>query len=179
MAAGDIYKGTHSGWYSISDECFYSPTQVKEAEDGKVYAIETGNEVFWEEEENWKFRLGAFKEKLSEWAGRHGGRSDSSDFQAKRCQNRGTALMVLAVQPEAYQNDILRQLPTLEDLSVSRPASRVKWGVPVPSDPEQTIYVWVDALINYITVLGYPGEIKGWPADVHVVGKDIIRYVKP
>lgn len=82
-----------------------------------------------------------------------------------------------AVQPSQYQTDVLRQFPTLEDLSVSRPASRVKWGVPVPSDPEQTIYVWVDALINYITVLGYPAEdgLTGWPADVHLVGKDITR----
>ena len=74
---------------------------------------------------------------------------------------------------------MLAQLDTLEDLSVSRPASRVKWGVPVPGDSDQTIYVWVDALVNYATVVGYPGEMDGWPADVHVVGKDIIRSVHP
>ena len=62
-----------------------------------------------------------------------------------------------------------------EDLSVSRPASRVRWGVPVPNDPEQTIYVWVDALVNYLTSLGYPSETSGWPVDMHVVGKDIVR----
>jgi hypothetical protein len=79
--------------------------------------------------------------------------------------------------PEKYRREVLAQLDTLEDLSVSRPASRVKWGVPVPGDSEQTIYVWVDALVNYATVVGYPGEMDGWPADIHVVGKDIIRYV--
>lgn len=62
------------------------------------------------------------------------------------------------------------------ELSISRPASRVRWGVPVPGDPDQTIYVWVDALINYLTVAGFPGEMKAWPADMHVVGKDIIRF---
>jgi methionyl-tRNA synthetase len=63
----------------------------------------------------------------------------------------------------------------MEDLSISRPASRVKWGVPVPGDPSQTIYVWVDALINYLTVAGYPDNHAAWPADMHIVGKDIIR----
>jgi methionyl-tRNA synthetase len=73
VSAGDIYKGTHSGWYSVSDECFYSPTQTTKGEDGRVYATETGNEVVWEEEENWKFRLGAFRERLTTWASREGG----------------------------------------------------------------------------------------------------------
>lgn len=89
------------------------------------------------------------------------------------------SLRLQAVWPETYRQTLLKQLDTLEDLSISRPKSRVKWGVPVPNDPEQTIYVWVDALINYITVLGYPGEMdgRGWPADVQVVGKDIIKQV--
>lgn len=72
---------------------------------------------------------------------------------------------------------ISAQIATCEDLSISRPKSRVRWGVPVPGDPDQTVYVWVDALINYITVLGYPQHLHGWPVDVHVVGKDIIRWV--
>lgn len=71
---------------------------------------------------------------------------------------------------------IARQVDGMGELSISRPASRVKWGVPVPGDPDQTIYVWVDALINYLTVAGFPGEMKAWPADMHVVGKDIIRF---
>jgi len=74
---------------------------------------------------------------------------------------------------------IAAQIETAEELSISRPMSRVKWGVPVPGDPEQTIYVWVDALINYITVLGYPASLNGWPADVHVVGKDIVKFARP
>lgn len=82
-----------------------------------------------------------------------------------------------AVHPETMRRHVAESIKTSEDLSVSRPRSRVQWGVPVPGDPEQTMYVWVDALVNYLTVLGYPESTKGWPADVHVVGKDIIRYV--
>ncbi|RSH81542.1 methionyl-tRNA synthetase [Saitozyma podzolica] len=152
VTSGDIYKGTHSGWYSISDESFFAASQVGE-KDGKMISIETGNEVVWEEEVNWKFRLGAFKDRLLAWAG------DPK-----------------SVQPNSYRQDILRQIQNLEDLSISRPLSRVRWGVPVPGDPEQVIYVWVDALINYITVLGYPESLEGWPADAHIVGKDIIKF---
>ncbi|KIR33577.1 methionine-tRNA ligase [Cryptococcus deuterogattii MMRL2647] len=159
VESGDIYKGTHSGWYSISDESFYAASQVtKRPEDGKMIAIETGNEVIWEEETNWKFRLGKHKEFLEKWLSQPE-----------------------SVHPNTVRLDLLRQTSSLEDLSVSRPSSRVKWAIPVPGDPEQSIYVWVDALINYITVLGYPdwqgkGERVGWPADVHVVGKDIIKF---
>lgn len=77
--------------------------------------------------------------------------------------------------PYSYRQTLLRSLDTLEDLSVSRPRSRVSWGVPVPDDPEQTIYVWVDALVNYLTVLGYPAETPGWPCDIQVIGKDIVK----
>lgn len=73
---------------------------------------------------------------------------------------------------------MIRQLDTIEDLSVSRPRSRVQWGVPVPNDTDQTIYVWVDALVNYLTVLGYPSNsIPGWPCDIQVIGKDIVKSV--
>lgn len=71
---------------------------------------------------------------------------------------------------------IARQVDGMGELSISRPASRVRWGVPVPGDASQTIYVWVDALINYLTVAGFPGPMRAWPADVHVVGKDIVRF---
>lgn len=81
-----------------------------------------------------------------------------------------------AVHPPLYHADIVRQAETATELSISRPANRVKWGVPVPGDPSQTIYVWVDALINYITVAGYPAAHPAWPADMHIVGKDIIRF---
>ena len=73
------------------------------------------------------------------------------------------------------QSYVIGNMENLDDLAISRPRNRVKWGVPVPRDPDQTIYVWVDALINYLTVLGYPNTSDGWPADIHVVGKDIIR----
>ncbi|KAK4687827.1 methionyl-tRNA synthetase, partial [Tremellales sp. Uapishka_1] len=152
IKSGDIYKSTHSGWYAVSDECFYSASQVME-KDGKMVSLETGAEVVWEEEMNWKFKLGNHRKKLKKWLAN-----------------------VESVHPHAVRHDILRQIPNLEDLSISRPRSRVRWGVPVPDDPEQTIYVWVDALINYLTVLGYPRKTEGWPADIQVVGKDIIRF---
>ena len=91
-------------------------------------------------------------------------------------------MLIIAVEPESQRLALLRSLDSLEDLSVSRPTTRVKWGVPVPNDPDQTIYVWVDALVNYLTVLGYPWpegqspHIAGWPADVQVVGKDIVKF---
>ncbi|KAL7423543.1 methionyl-tRNA synthetase [Cryptotrichosporon argae] len=152
VASGDIYKGSHEGWYSVSDECFYSATQVTER-DGKTVAIETGNEVVWEVEENWKFRLSNRREGLERWLSRPE-----------------------SVWPESHRRDLLRQAADMQDLSISRPTSRLHWGVPVPGDASQTIYVWVDALVNYITVAGYPGEMRAWPADVHVVGKDIVRF---
>lgn len=162
-----MYKGTHSGWYSISDECFYSQTQVKKEEGSeKMVAIETGNEVIWEEEENWKFRLPKYREKLLEWIDRPEG--ESSGFWTR-------AVLISAVYPATMRGFVISQMETAEDLSISRPKSRVRWGVPVPGDDTQTIYVWVDALINYLTVLGYPETDNGWPADVHVVGKDIVK----
>lgn len=99
--------------------------------------------------------------------------------------------MAIAVHPPSTRTNLLKTLHSeaLQDLSISRPRSRLSWGVPVPGDPEHTIYVWVDALTNYLTVLGYPwkgeegsetlsvGKKHGWPADAHVVGKDIVRSV--
>ncbi|WVW83676.1 methionine-tRNA ligase [Kwoniella bestiolae CBS 10118] len=150
---GDIYKGTHSGWYSISDESFYAASQVAKREDGVMIALESGNEVIWEEETNWKFKLTAYKGFLTEWL---------SNPES--------------VHPPSVRQHLLSQIHNLEDLSVSRPKSRVKWGIPVPNDPDQSIYVWVDALINYLTVTGYPAQTDGWPADVQVVGKDITKF---
>lgn len=75
MASGSVYKGTHEGWYSVSDECFYSEQQIEKADDGKMIATETGNEVVWSEEENWKFRLGDYKDQLREWLQRDEGES--------------------------------------------------------------------------------------------------------
>lgn len=123
-------------------------------------AMESGSSVEWTEEENYKFRLSAFQDRLVAWLSEDG-----------------------VVHPPWLREELLNTLKTtpLPDLSISRPRSRLSWGIPVPGDEQHTIYVWVDALTNYLTVLGYPwaagqGRDSGWPADVHVVGKDIVRY---
>ncbi|BEI89096.1 uncharacterized protein CcaverHIS019_0204580 [Cutaneotrichosporon cavernicola] len=152
VASGNIYKGTHEGWYSVSDESFFSAKQVEER-DGVMIATETGNEVTWETEENWKFRLDAYKPQLEAWLANPE-----------------------SVTPAHYHTAIMKEVEAAGELSISRPSSRVKWGVPVPGDESQTIYVWVDALINYLTVAGYPNAHDAWPADMHVVGQDIIRF---
>lgn len=93
-----------------------------------------------------------------------------------------TKCYLIAVQPKARYNEVMSYLTanTIGDLSISRPQARLDWGIPVPDDPSHTIYVWVDALLNYLTATGYPvpNEPNIWPADVHVVGKDIIRCVR-
>ena len=190
---GFIYKGKHEGWYSVTDECFYKESQIEERLDDKGEAIkvskETGSSVEWESEENYMFRLSKFQPFLL-------------DYYTTFPQ---------AVVPENYYKDVLSFVSQpLEDLSISRPRSRLHWGIPVPGDESQTVYVWFDALINYLTATGYPwpekrvavsetatplptlvgepsekkhnddeelGNLRSaWPADVHVIGKDIVRY---
>ncbi|KAI0832835.1 tRNA synthetases class I (M)-domain-containing protein [Trametes gibbosa] len=164
-ARGLIYKGRHEGWYSISDETFYPSTQVSRQEkDGVEYYISTtsGSRVEWQEEENYKFRLSAFQSSLI------------GHFSANP----------EAIQPSQFHADIMNSLKEpLEDLSVSRKRSRLSWGIPVPNDPEHTIYVWIDALATYLSSVEYPwsatagdGTSEGWPPDVQVIGKDIIRF---
>ncbi|KAB5594508.1 Methionyl-tRNA synthetase [Ceratobasidium theobromae] len=154
---GYIYKGTHSGWYSVSDECFYPESQVtkfKDPQTGERYMAqiskETGQRVEWSEEENYKFKLSSFRRPL------------------------------ITIRPEPYYHFVLNSLindeSATQDLSVSRPRSRLEWGIQVPGDSEHTIYVWLDALVNYLTVAGYPDNTTAWPADVSVIGKDIIRF---
>jgi len=163
---GFIYKGTHSGWYSVVDEAFYTQTQVKQSEeDSKVMvSIETGNVVEWTEEENFKFRLSLFEEPIRAWLKDHSAR---------------------IVPYTRYQATLQELDEGLQDLSISRPKSRLQWGIEVPNDSDQTMYVWFDALLNYVTVSGYPwngakageDEVLGsWPADTQIVGKDIIRF---
>ncbi|PWN49843.1 hypothetical protein IE53DRAFT_387914 [Violaceomyces palustris] len=167
VRSGHIYKGKHSGWYSVSDEAFFPESQVREVTDlktGESYmeSIETGSRLEWSEEENYKFRLAEFRERLIDWL--------EKDTKA--------------IQPAKRHAEVLSELKSgLSDLSVSRPSSRLSWGIPVPDDPGHSIYVWVDALTNYLTVSGYPWKEdfgsesnRCWPADVHVVGKDIIRF---
>lgn len=164
VATGNVYKGTHEGWYSVSDESFFSAKQVEERE-GKMVATETGNEVTWETEENWKFRLDAYKPQLEAW------------LANPECTLCVVWELTAAVTPAHFHTAIAKEVEAAGELSISRPSSRVKWGVPVPGDEGQTIYVWVDALINYLTVAGYPDAHAAWPADMHVVGQDIIRCV--
>lgn len=166
VESGHVYETTHKGWYCVSDETFYPESTIEKRVSpltGKPFMAskETGNAVEWTEEKNYHFRLTAFREQLLKLY------ADNPDW----------------VEPsERFEEVISWVRNNLEDLSISRPASRLTWGIPVPDDPSQTIYVWVDALINYITVAGYPlwppgaEHAGGWPADVHVVGKDIVRF---
>ncbi|PWN39274.1 hypothetical protein IE81DRAFT_306777, partial [Ceraceosorus guamensis] len=165
-AAGHIYKGSHQGWYAISDEAFYTDSQIRKVQSGsgEEYheSIETGQRVEWHSESNYKFRLSTFKEPLIHWI-----------EENPQC-----------ILPSARRDQVLNELKEvgLEDLSVSRPRNRLEWGIQVPDDPEHTIYVWIDALTNYLTVAGYPwddGHVptsSAWPADAHILGKDIIRF---
>lgn len=166
LREGFIYKGTHSGWYSVVDEAFYTQTQVKQSEEDSklMVSIETGNLVEWTEEENFKFRLSLFQEPIREWLKEHSAR---------------------IVPYSRYQATLQELDEGLQDLSISRPKSRLQWGIEVPNDSEQTMYVWFDALLNYLTVSGYPwngarsgGEevLGSWPADTQIIGKDIIRF---
>ncbi|KAK3625475.1 methionyl-tRNA synthetase [Elasticomyces elasticus] len=162
---GWIYESKHEGWYSVSDETFYPAPQVQlivEPATGRkiMVSIETGKEVEWTSERNYHFRLSAFREKLLAFY------EENPSF----------------VVPKARMEDVVKQVTTsLSDLSISRPVERLDWGIRVPTDPSQTIYVWLDALLNYATASGYPftpgsESTNGWPADVHVVGKDIVRF---
>ncbi|KAI1338985.1 tRNA synthetases class I (M)-domain-containing protein [Xylariaceae sp. FL0016] len=163
---GYVYESKHEGWYCVSDETFYPESMIEKRvsrSTGKPFlaCTETGNAVEWTVEKNYHFRLTAFRDRLL------------SFYK----ENPGW------VVPATRYNEVIDWVQNhLEDLSISRPASRLEWGIPVPDDPSQTIYVWLDALVNYLTVAGYPNlapgseHTLGWPADVHVVGKDIIRF---
>ncbi|XP_045780639.1 methionine--tRNA ligase, mitochondrial [Maniola jurtina] len=159
-----IYKAKYSGWYSVNDEAFVPETHTKDeiTEDGKVkVSIESGHRVEWTEETNYMFRLSAFKTHLQEWLKTDG-----------------------VIQPNKFQKQLQEFLSSstyFPDISVSRPSSRVHWAIRVPDDEEQSVYVWLDALVNYLTVTGYPDEDvmktrRAWPPDVHVVGKDILKF---
>ncbi|NXS63175.1 SYMM protein, partial [Brachypteracias leptosomus] len=157
---GALYKGSYEGWYCTAEECFLPESQLVQRGDTRGHpcpvSAETGHQVHWTKEENYMFRLSAFREPLQSWLRDNPG----------------------AITPEPFQQQVLRWLEEeLPDLSVSRERSRLPWGIPVPGDATQTIYVWVDALVNYLSVVGYP-ETHGewWPAAHHVVGKDILKF---
>ncbi len=149
-ASGDIYEGQFSGWYSVRDEQFFDE---RELVDGRA---PTGAEVEWIEEPNLFFRLSAYGDRLLAFF------EANPDF----------------IAPASRRNEIISFVREgLRDLSISR--TSFDWGVPVPGHPGQVTYVWLDALINYATAAGYPGALEqegAWPPDLHVVGKDIIRF---
>lgn len=157
VEAGDIYLGKYSGWYSVRDEAYYDEGELAEGPDGKKLAP-TGAPVEWVEEESYFFRLSAWQDRLLAFYEQH------PDF----------------VQPKGRYNEVIGFVKGgLQDLSVSR--TTFDWGVKVPGDEKHVMYVWVDALTNYISALGYPDTEgaafkKFWPADFHVVGKDILRF---
>ena len=156
MAAnGDIYLSKYSGWYSVRDEAYFDESELTDGPDGTKLAP-SGAPVEWVEEESYFFRLSAYADRLLAHYAAH------PDF----------------VTPEKYRNEIVAFVKRgLADLSISR--ATFDWGMPVPGDPKHVMYVWVDALTNYITATGFPDDgprAKFWPADVHVIGKDITRF---
>jgi methionyl-tRNA synthetase len=157
MAAnGDVYLSKYSGWYSVRDEAYYDEDEIEERE-GKKYSSKTGTPVEWVEEESYFFKLSAYADRLLAHYEKH------PDF----------------VTPEKYKNEIVAFVKRgLNDLSISR--TTFDWGIPVPGDPKHVMYVWVDALTNYITATGFPDpkapRAHFWPADAHMIGKDITRF---
>ncbi|MFO7297923.1 MAG: methionine--tRNA ligase [Pseudomonadota bacterium] len=154
--AGDIYLGKYAGWYSVRDEAFYAESETTVGEDG-VRRGPQGTPVEWTEEESYFFRLSAYQDRLLAHYEAH------PDF----------------ILPPERRNEVVSFVKGgLEDLSISR--TTLDWGIPVPGNPKHVMYVWVDALTNYITGVGFPDENHPnwhyWPADVHVIGKDILRF---
>lgn len=154
-AAGDLYLDRYEGWYSVRDEAYYDESELVAGEGGEKLSPQ-GTPVEWTIEESWFFRLSKYQEPLVELY-------RSSDF----------------IRPESRRNEVMRFVESgLRDLSVSR--TSFDWGVPVPGSEGHVMYVWVDALTNYLTGLGFPDEggnvAKWWPADLHLIGKDIVRF---
>jgi methionyl-tRNA synthetase len=155
-ASGDLYLDRYEGWYSVRDEAFYGEEELVEGEGGAKLSPQ-GTPVEWTVEESWFFRLSRYQDKLLALY------NDNPNF----------------IRPESRRNEVLRFVEGgLKDLSVSR--TSFDWGVPVPGSPGHVMYVWVDALTTYMTGVGFP-EREGdyarfWPADVHIIGKDIVRF---
>ena len=153
---GDIYLSKYSGWYSVRDKAYYDEAELTKQPDGS-WRAPSGTPVEWIEEESYFFRLSAYQDRrLQHYA-------DHPDF----------------VSPATRRNEIVSFVRGgLQDLSISR--TTFDWGLPVPGDPKHVMYVWVDALANYITGCGFPDESTDrwayWPADVHIIGKDIVRF---
>jgi methionyl-tRNA synthetase len=149
---GDLYEDFYEGWYSPTAERFWTE---KDLVDGMC--PETGKPVVWIKEKNWFFRMGKYADQLRKWI------DDHPDW----------------IQPETRKNEVLATLrKDVGDLCISRVKSRMSWGVPIPFDDEYVTYVWVDALLNYVTAIGWPDDeakfLSRWPADVQLIGKDIL-----
>jgi methionyl-tRNA synthetase len=156
VAAGDIYPAKYSGWYSVRDEAYYDEKEIVSAADGTRLAP-TGTPVEWVEEESYFFRLSAFGDRLLAHYDKH------PEF----------------IGPPERRNEIVSFVRSgLRDLSMSR--TTFDWGIPVPGDRKHVMYVWVDALTNYLTATGFPDpdapRAHYWPAKVHIIGKDIVRF---
>lgn len=155
--AGDLYKDSYSGWYSVRDEAYYQEGETEVRGDGVRYGPQ-GSPVEWVEEASYFFKLSAYKDKLLQYY------EDNPDF----------------IGPAERRNEVISFVKSgLRDLSMSR--TTFDWGIPVPNDPSHVMYVWVDALTNYITATGYLTDPQGprakfWPANIHMIGKDIIRF---
>ena len=155
--SGDIYLDKYSGWYSVSDEAFYDEDEIED-KNGKKICKSSGSSVEWLEEESYFFKLSVWSKKLL-------------DFYKKNPE---------FILPESRKNEVVKFVEKgLKDLSISR--TSFTWGIPVPKDKKHVIYVWLDALTNYISALNFPNiedeKYKDfWPVDVHIIGKDILRF---
>ena len=157
---GDLYLGRYEGWYSVRDEAFYDESELTLVDgggDGGEKLSPQGSPVEWTAEESWFFKLSAYQQKLLD------------HYEANP----------QFIQPDSRRNEVLRFVEGgLSDLSISR--TSFDWGVPAPGHPGHVMYVWLDALTNYLTGLGYPDNSelfqRYWPADVHLIGKDVVRF---
>jgi len=153
---GDLYLGRYEGWYSVRDEAYYDETELVSGDGGEKLSP-NGTPVEWTVEESWFFKLSAYQDKLLDHY------SANPEF----------------IRPESRRNEVVRFVEGgLSDLSISR--TSFDWGVPVPGSDGHVMYVWLDALTNYITGLGYPDDTelwrRYWPADIHLIGKDVVRF---
>ena len=148
-----IYLSKYSGWYSVSDEAYYSEEEIENLETDKKICSATGSVVEWVEEESFFFKLSEFQEPLLMFYEKF------PNF----------------IQPESRKNEVISFVKSgLKDLSISR--TIFDWGVPVPGNNKHIMYVWLDALTNYLTSANFFGEKSIWPADIHIIGKDILRF---
>jgi len=149
-----IYKGDYSGWYCEADEAFVPETKTEKRPDSSRVSSESGRPVEWTSENNYMFKMSAVESDLKYWL------KDEKVVQPSKFHS----LVQMWVQESFH------------DVSITRPSNRVPWGIPVPDQPEHSIYVWMDALVNYLTAAGFPGHLQKWPVDVHVIGRDILRF---